>query len=53
MNFNIGSQTANTIINIGDKMAKIKIKCGKCKHEVWLDEHKNTSCPKCGTVIKT
>jgi len=31
---------------------KIKIKCPKCKHEFWIDEHKNEACPKCGKVVK-
>ncbi len=33
-------------------MADIKVRCSKCKHEFWMSEYKNVSCPKCGTVIK-
>lgn len=32
-------------------MAKVKVKCGKCKHEFWKNERDNESCPKCGAVV--
>jgi len=31
-------------------MAKIKVKCGKCGHEFYMEEWETKSCPKCGKV---
>lgn len=31
-------------------MANIKVKCGTCGHEFYMDEYKRQSCPKCGKV---
>jgi DNA-directed RNA polymerase subunit RPC12/RpoP len=33
-------------------MARIKVKCGRCKHEFWINEYKNEACPKCGQVVR-
>ena len=32
-------------------MAKIKVRCGNCQKEVWIDEYEKTSCKYCGHVI--
>ncbi len=31
-------------------MGEIKVKCSKCKHEFWMNEYENVTCPKCGKV---
>lgn len=33
-------------------MAKIKVKCGTCGHEFYMEEREIMSCPKCGKVTK-
>lgn len=33
-------------------MAKIKVKCGSCGHEFYMEEWETKSCPKCGKVTR-
>lgn len=33
-------------------MAKIKVKCGSCGHEFYMEDWETKSCPKCGKVTK-
>jgi ssDNA-binding Zn-finger/Zn-ribbon topoisomerase 1 len=35
----------------GGVMAKIKVKCPKCKHEFYMEDHERKGCPKCGFVL--
>ena len=32
-------------------MARIKVKCPKCKHSFYMDDYRNEACPKCGKVV--
>jgi hypothetical protein len=35
----------------GTELTKIKVRCGNCKKEVYIEDYERTSCPNCGHVI--
>ncbi len=33
-------------------MAKIKVKCGSCKRDFYMEDYETMSCPHCGKVTR-